>query len=133
VLRSALSFSAQINCRIIRVPSLVAQFVNFDPETIVFLGYVLSKNDPSWKPSSSSDILTLDAAASSLSMSQMSQLRNSTFVQNLCFCESPLMAVEKGIFSPPKSLRSEMPRYFSCTMAVVFYRPVSLCPTDKHK
>jgi len=47
VLRSALSVSAQITCHIINVSSLVTQFVNFDPKTIVFLGYILSENDPS--------------------------------------------------------------------------------------
>ena len=26
-----------------------SQFVNFDPETFVFLGYVLSENDPSFE------------------------------------------------------------------------------------
>ena len=47
-LRIALSVSAQINCHIISVSCLVTQFVNFDPETLVFLGYTLSKNDPSF-------------------------------------------------------------------------------------
>jgi len=41
--------SAQINCHVIRVSSLVTQFVNFDPETFVFLGYVPSENDPSFE------------------------------------------------------------------------------------
>jgi hypothetical protein len=66
VLHSVLSVSAQINCHIIRVPSLVPQFINFDPETILFLGYVLSKNDPSWKPCSSSYVLSHDATVPSL-------------------------------------------------------------------
>jgi len=48
MLCSALSVSAQINCHIIRVSSLITQFVNFDPEMFVFLGYVLSENDPSF-------------------------------------------------------------------------------------
>ena len=48
-LRSALSVSAQINCHIIRVSSLVTRFVNFDPKTFVFLGYVLSENDMSFE------------------------------------------------------------------------------------
>ena len=48
MLRIALSVSAQIICYIIRVSGLVTQFVNFDPETFVFLGYILSKNDPSF-------------------------------------------------------------------------------------
>jgi len=48
VLRSVLSVSAQINCRIISVSSLVTQFVNFDPKTFAFLGYILSENDPSF-------------------------------------------------------------------------------------
>ena len=48
-LRSALSVSAQINCHLTRVSSLVTQFVNFDPETFVFRGYVLSENDPSFE------------------------------------------------------------------------------------
>ena len=41
MLRSALSVSAQINCHIIRVSSLVTQFVNFDPETFVFLAITI--------------------------------------------------------------------------------------------
>jgi len=49
VLRSALSVSAQIKCHIILVSSLVTQFVNFDPKTFVFLGYVLSENDMSFE------------------------------------------------------------------------------------
>ena len=49
MLRSALFVSAQINCHIISVPSLVTQFVNFDPKTFVFLGYILSENDPSFE------------------------------------------------------------------------------------
>ena len=49
MLCSALSVSAQINCHVIRVSSLVTEFVNFDPETLVFLGYVLSENDPSFE------------------------------------------------------------------------------------
>ena len=49
MLCSALSVSAQINCHVIRVSSLVTQFVNFDPDTLVFLGYVLSENDPSFE------------------------------------------------------------------------------------
>ena len=48
MLRIALSVFAQINCKIIRVSSLVTQFLNFGPETFVFLGYILSKNDPSF-------------------------------------------------------------------------------------
>jgi hypothetical protein len=40
--------SAQINCHIKSVSSLVTQFVNFDPKTFVFLGCVLSGNDPSF-------------------------------------------------------------------------------------
>ena len=48
VLRSALSVSVQINCYIISVSSPVTQFVNFDPKTFVFLGYVLSENYPSF-------------------------------------------------------------------------------------
>ena len=32
-----------------RVSSLVTQFVNFDPETLVFLGHLLSENDPSFE------------------------------------------------------------------------------------
>jgi len=47
MLRSALSVSAEINCHVISVSSLVIQFINFDPKTLVFLGYVLSENDPS--------------------------------------------------------------------------------------
>ena len=46
---SALSVSAQINCHVIRVSSLITQFVNFDPETLVFLGHLLSENDPSFE------------------------------------------------------------------------------------
>jgi len=49
MLRGALSVSAQIYIHFIRVSSLVTQFVNFDPETFVFLGYVLSENDPSFE------------------------------------------------------------------------------------
>jgi len=49
MLSSALSVSAQIHCHVIRVSILVAQFVNFYPETFVFLGYVLSENDPSFE------------------------------------------------------------------------------------
>ena len=49
MLCGALSDSAQINCHVIRVSSLVTQFVNFDPDTLVFLGYVLSENDPSFE------------------------------------------------------------------------------------
>ena len=49
MLRSALSVSAQIKCHIILVSSLVTQFVNFDPKTFVFLGYVLSENDMSFE------------------------------------------------------------------------------------
>jgi hypothetical protein len=45
VLRSSLSASAQINCHI-SVYSLFTQFVNFDPKTFVFLGYIVSENDP---------------------------------------------------------------------------------------
>jgi len=45
--QSALSVSAQTKCHVIRVFSFVTQFVNFDLETLVFLGYVLSENDPS--------------------------------------------------------------------------------------
>ena len=45
----ALSVSAQINCHVMRVSSLITQFVNFDPEMSVFLGYVLSENDPSFE------------------------------------------------------------------------------------
>ena len=47
MLRSALSVFAQINSHIISVSSLVTQFVNFDPKTFAFLGYILSENDPS--------------------------------------------------------------------------------------
>jgi hypothetical protein len=49
VLRSAFSVSAQINCHIVRVSSLVKQFVNFDPKTFVFIGYVLSETDISFE------------------------------------------------------------------------------------
>jgi len=49
VLCSALSVSAQINCHILSVSSLVTQFVNFDPKMFVFLGYILSENDPSFE------------------------------------------------------------------------------------
>jgi len=47
MLRRALSVSAQINCHIIYVSSLVTQFVNFDPKTFLFLGHILLENDPS--------------------------------------------------------------------------------------
>jgi len=49
MLRGVLFVSAQINCHVIHVSSLVTQFVNFDSETFVFLGYVLSENDPSFE------------------------------------------------------------------------------------
>jgi len=49
MLRGALSVSDQISCHVIRVYSLVIQFANFDPKTLVFLGYVLSENDPSFE------------------------------------------------------------------------------------
>jgi len=47
MLRSAMSVSAQINCDIISISRLVAQFVYFDPKTFVFLRYIFSENDPS--------------------------------------------------------------------------------------
>ena len=47
VLYSSLSVSAQINCHIICVLILVTELVNFDLRTFVFLGYILSENDPS--------------------------------------------------------------------------------------
>jgi hypothetical protein len=47
MLHRVLSVSAQIKCHVIHISSLVTQFVNYDPETLVFLGYVLSENDPS--------------------------------------------------------------------------------------
>ena len=49
MLGSALSVSAQINCHLICVSSLITHFVNFDPETFVFLGCVLLENDPSFE------------------------------------------------------------------------------------
>ena len=49
MLRCMLFVSTQINCHVIRVSNLVTQFVNFDPKTFVFLGYVLSENDPSFE------------------------------------------------------------------------------------
>ena len=38
-----------INCHIICVHSLVTWFVNFDAKTFVFLGYLLSENNPSFE------------------------------------------------------------------------------------
>ena len=50
MLGGALSISAQINCHVIRVSSLVTQFVNFDPEMLVCtVLYVLLENDPSFE------------------------------------------------------------------------------------
>ena len=50
MLHGALSVSAQINCHVICVSSLVTQFVNFDdPEMFVFLGYVQSENYSSFE------------------------------------------------------------------------------------
>jgi hypothetical protein len=46
VLRSALSVSAQIIFHIILVSYPDTQFVYFDAEMVLSLGYILSKNDP---------------------------------------------------------------------------------------
>ena len=48
VLHSSLSVSTQINCLIIDVCSLVIEFVNFCPKTLVLLGCILSENDCSF-------------------------------------------------------------------------------------
>ena len=107
VLRSALSVSAQINCNIIHVSSLVTEFVNFDPETFVFLGHILSKNEPSSTARRLGD-------------------------RNLRFCESPPMTAEKGIFTPTKRQCSEMPRYSSCCIALILQTSlfISICQTE---
>ena len=47
-LQSGVAQCAFCLCPNKRVSSLVTQFVNFDPETFVFLGYIVSKNDPSF-------------------------------------------------------------------------------------
>ena len=98
VLSSALSLCA--HKLIIRVSSLVTQFVNFDPDTFVFLGYIMSKNDPLY--------LTITSSTA-----------RRPGDRNLPFCGSPFMIAEKGIFSLTKRQCSEMPRYFSCCMALI--------------
>ena len=83
------------------------------------------------KPPSSSDVLSLEAAASSPSLSKTSsEIRHGD--RNLRVCQSPLMTAEKKNIQS-KRQRSETPRYFSCCMVLVFYKPVSLCPLVKHK
>ena len=85
--------------KLIRVSSLVTQFVNFDPDTFVSWVY-MSNNDPLYLTITSSTARRLGD-------------------RNLPFCGSPFMTAEKGIFSLTKRQCSEMPRYFSCCMALI--------------
>jgi hypothetical protein len=70
---------------------------------------------------SSSDVISLEAAVSSIPLSQ-----NSSDIRfrdrNLRFLETPpppLMTADKRIFSPAKWQRSEMPYYFSCIITLL--------------
>jgi hypothetical protein len=55
----------------------------------------------SWKPPSSSDVLSLETSVSSLSLFHTSSEIQSGD-RNLCFFEAPLMTADKRIFSPAK-------------------------------
>jgi len=75
----------------------------------------------SWKPPPSSDVLSFEAAVSSLPLSQTSSWIRSG-ERNLRFLETPpsLMSANNKIFSPAKRQSSEISYYFSCIMALLF-------------
>jgi hypothetical protein len=48
VLHPSLCFLPRVHFHVICLTSFVTEFVNFYAKTLVFLGYVLSENDPSF-------------------------------------------------------------------------------------
>jgi hypothetical protein len=72
----------------------------------------------SWKPPSSSDVLSLEASSSSLSLFHtVSEIWSGD--RNLGFLEVPLMIADKRIFSHTKKQHSEMQYYFSCILVLL--------------